>query len=233
MNYKIIGDLTQVASAQIQIKDDTGQVVFSTPVPVQPTGLVIWPAGQPIHVTPATISFQVQNPDGGNSDFLPAVPENTFGSAPTPVILSASPSSIVVGSSRSVIDIFGRNFLTSTQAQFISPGSDVTDAAALLPIQFISPTEIKLTVAPAYLTQLGDATLRLLNGTTASNDYTIHIVPPGLPPAPTLTSINPSQLALTDTPQDALVVLSGTNFVVGDTVVRADSENSAAPALVI
>src|SRR5260370_1981331 len=50
INYKIFGDLTQVASAQVQVKDDTGQVVFSTPVPVQPTGSVTWPSGQPIHV---------------------------------------------------------------------------------------------------------------------------------------------------------------------------------------
>jgi hypothetical protein len=233
INYNIVGDLSQVASAQIQVKDDTGNVVFSTPVPVKATGSVTWPVGQPIHVTPDIISFQVQNPDGGVSDFVEAASEDastsTSGSAPTPVILSALPNKIVVNSPQQVIEITGRNFLTATQAQFIPVGSDVGDSTKLLPVDFVSSRKVRLTLTPDYFLQVNDATLRLLNGASQSNDYTVHVVPAGLPPGPMLVSIDPSQIPLPDSPQDIVITLTGANFVAGDTVVKTGANDPNVP----
>jgi hypothetical protein len=229
INYNIVGDLSQVASAQVQIKDDTGKVVFTTSVPVKVSGSVTWPAGQPLHITPDTISFQVQNPDGGASEFMDATPESSFGVIPTPVILSASPNSVVVNSPKQIIDITGRNFLPSTQAQFVLAGSDVTDATPLLPVEFVNSHEVKLTLTPDQFLQVTTGTLTLVNGTNASNSYTIRVVPAGLPPAPTLTSIDPSQLLPSDDPQDTWITLTGTNFVPGDTIARAAFEDQEAP----
>ena len=156
INYGISGDLSQVVSAQVQITDDTGQVVFSSPVPVQTTGLIKWPANQQIHITPNTISFQVQNPDGNSSMFAAAIPEYTSGPTPTPVILSISPSRIAIGAPEQTIDIKGRNYLSSTQALLVLSTADPTIATpANVPIQFISSTEIKIQLTQDYLAQAG------------------------------------------------------------------------------
>ena len=227
IKYSIQGDLSQVASAQVQVTDDLGTVVFSTPVPVQATGTVTWPAGQLLNVTPNTIRVQVQNPDGNNSNFGEASAEISAGAAsllglsPTPVALNVSPSRIVVGSAQQVLDISGRNFFPSTQAQVIRSGPGFSsDSTTLLPIQFVGPTEVKLQLTSDYFTQLQTLTLALYNGEARSNIVTISVVPSGLPPVPVLTSIDPPQLASTQNPQDMWITLSGNNFVSGDTVVQ-------------
>jgi hypothetical protein len=48
-----------------------------------------------------------------------------------------SPSSIVVGSPQQLIDITGRNYLPSTQAQVIAVSADPTTAPTVLPIQYV------------------------------------------------------------------------------------------------
>jgi hypothetical protein len=245
IKYSIVGDLTQVSSAQVQVKDDTGAVVFTAAVPVQATGSITWPMGQKLHVTPDTISFQVQNPDGGLSEIVDASAENTgasgaagaTGGNPTPVILSASPSAVVVNASQPgltidpgvTIDIAGRNFLPSTQAQVIAADSDITTPVTLLPIQFVSPKEVKLVLTPDYFTQVKNWDLTLLNGLNSSNGYIIRVVATPPPPTPTLISIDPAKLDYTGDPQDTRVTLTGTNFVAGDTIVRAEFEDPNAP----
>lgn len=229
ITYAINGDLSQVDSAQIQIKDDSGTVVFTTPVPVQASGSVIWPAGQPIQVTPNTISFQVQNPDGSSSMFAEASVEETTGPSPTPVILTATPFRIQVNSPQQMIDIKGRNYLPSTEAHIVAANAVPGTAATVLPIQFVSATEVKLTLTPDYFTQPGAWSLTLANASSESQPVVLSVITPNLPNAPTLTSINPAQLDSNDDPQDTLITLTGTNFVAGDTVVRAGFEDPQSP----
>ena len=78
IDYKILGDLSQVAKAIIEIRDDLGEVVFTQEVPVQPEGKTVWPAGQPMNPTPNHVLFQVKNPDGERSGFV----QTNFGEAP-------------------------------------------------------------------------------------------------------------------------------------------------------
>ena len=82
IDYKILGDLSQVAKAIIEIRDDLGKVVFTQEVPVKPEGKVVWPAGQPMDPTPNNIYFQVKNPDGMRSGFV----QMNFGEAPRNIL---------------------------------------------------------------------------------------------------------------------------------------------------
>jgi hypothetical protein len=234
ITYTISGDLSQVASAQVNVIDDTGATVFTTPVPVQSSGSVTWPAGAPIHVTPNSISFQVQNPDGGMSAFASATTENDFGPSPTPIILSASPNTIVVGSAQQTITITGKNFLPAVQAQVLIGSAPSTTAPTALTSEFVSSTQVMVQLPANLLMQSGTLQLVLENGVVQSNTCNITVIPAGLPPGPTLTSINPSSLPqflpiTSDAAADTWIVLTGTNFVAGDTIVRADFEDQSAP----
>jgi len=66
-------------------------------------------------------------------------------------------------------------------------------------------------------------TVEVLNGTSNSNELTFRVVPTGLPPAPVLNTIAPTQLASTTNPIDTWITLTGSNFVNGDTLVKSDS----------
>lgn len=79
---------------------------------------------------------------------------------------------------------------------------------------------MRLTVTGNLLAQLDTFSLTLLNGASESNTVTVSVVPAGLPPAPSLISINPSQLPSSEDPQPTWVTLTGSNFVQDDTVVK-------------
>lgn len=223
INYAISGDLSQVAAAQVQITDDTGQIVFAAPVPVTSIGTISWPAGQSVNVTPNAISFQVQNPDGFASALASARAEiDSVETNVTPVIKAVTPSRISVGSTNVMIDVSGRNFLPSTTAQVLSAAQQNSSQASSNPltIQFLSTTSVRVQIDSAFLGQLDTLSLTLFNGSNPSNPVSIAVVPAGLPPAPVLTSINPAQVPSNPDPQPVWITLNGSNFVQGDTIVK-------------
>lgn len=219
--YQINGNLSQVVSASIDITDQDGNAVTSIPIPVQAKGTASLPAGLNTPATPIEMKIQVKNSDGTPSALVDVSPEIVGGSTPTPVISSVSPARIPQGSSDTTITIKGRNFLPSTLAQFAQT-LDLS-GSNLQSVQFVNANQVQLKIPAADFLQPATWNLYLSNTFNLSNVVTIKVVPPGLPPAPTLTSISPPQLPATLTPVDTTISLQGSNFLLGDSVVMCTS----------
>jgi hypothetical protein len=215
--YRISGDLSQVADARIDIEDDDGNTLSSIPVPVKTSGTAVLPAGLPIEPTPISMSVKVINSDGTASLPFDVQPEIVGGGAPTPVITATSPARIHAGCADTTIAITGRNFLPSTVA-VIAQTVDFSSSNTLSPL-YVNGTQLNVTFTADHCTSSGTWNLFLLNSGVHSNVVTIKVVPPGLPPAPALTAVIPVQLPETDSPQDTWITLQGNNFVEGDTIV--------------
>ena len=220
LHYSIDGDLSQVDKAWIEIADGPhGKVVFTRPVPIQSTGEVIWPQGQSMDATPNDISFQVSNPDGGVSSPVEARAEYPLpGDDPTPILSSIKPQRVVKGSMGTSIVLLGRNFVPNAMVTFGSDG--VNDDAKLKP-RFISSHCLILPLPASLTIQEANWQVEVLEN-DVSNSYPpvpLRIVRPGLPPAPTLASISPSQLPSSREPADKWITLQGDNFLKGDTKV--------------
>jgi hypothetical protein len=215
--YQINGDLAQVVSATMDIQDQDGNAVTSIPVPVQAQGTVTLASGLAVTPTPVEMTLMVVNSDGTMSAPISVSPEVGGGAAPTPVISSISPAAVVVGSGSITITVTGRNFLPSTLAQ-ISQTLDLS-ADNLQSAQYVSSTQVKLTLTSDYFTQLATWNIYLSNLYNLSNVVQLLVVQPGAPLAPVLTSVSPNQLPSSAGPIDATITLQGENFIVGDTVV--------------
>jgi Bacterial Ig-like domain/Metallo-peptidase family M12B Reprolysin-like/IPT/TIG domain len=220
IGYTILGDLSQVDGTQIQITDENDQVLFTSAVPVQPAGQIVWPQGQQITATPNEIGFRVRNSDGGVSLPFTAQTEISTGDQPTPVLSSVTPARVVTGTTGVQVTLSGRNFLPSTTVTFTR--IDNQNVATYNP-QFISTTKMVVQLPDAVMLQAIKFSIEVLNGTSNSNGLTFSVVPPGLPLGPTLNSINPTQLPSNTDPIDTWITLTGTNFISGDTLVKTDS----------
>jgi hypothetical protein len=224
LHYSIDGDLSQVDKAWVEIADGPhGKVIFTRPVPIESAGEVIWPRGQPMDATPNDISFQVFNPDGGVSSPVEAQAEYPSpADDPTPILSSITPRRVVKGSKGISIVLLGRNFIPDALVTFSRDG--VNNDAKLKP-RFISSHRLVLVLPAGLAVQEASWQLEVLEN-DVSNSYppvTLRIVPPGLPPAPTLTSITPSQLPSSREPADKWIMLQGDNFQKGDTKVMTGS----------
>jgi hypothetical protein len=111
INYSISGDLSHVSGAQIQITDENNQVVFTSSVPVQQTGQVVWPQGEQITAAPNEMTLRVQNPDGGVALPFVAQAEIVSGTLSTPVLSSISPARVPIGATGVLLTLIGENFL--------------------------------------------------------------------------------------------------------------------------
>jgi hypothetical protein len=224
LHYSIDGDLTQVDKAWVEIADGPhGKVVFTRPVPIRSTGEVIWPQGQPMDATPNDISFQVFNPDGGVS--LPVEADAEYplpGDDPTPILSSITPRRVVKGSAGTSIVLLGRNFVPNAMVWFSRDG--LSYDTKLKP-RLISSHRLILPLPASLTIQEANWQVEVVEN-DVSNSYPpvpLRIVPPGLPPAPTLTSISPRQLPSSREPADKWITLQGDNFQKGDTKVMTDS----------
>jgi hypothetical protein len=220
LHYSIDGDLSQVDKAWIEIADGPhGKVIFTRPVPIQSVGEVVWPQGQPMDATPNEISFQVFNPDGGVSSPVEAQAEYASpADDPTPILASVTPRRVVKGSKGTSIVLLGRNFVPNAMVTFSTDG--VNNDAKLRP-RFISSHRLVLLLPASLAVQEANWQVEVLEN-DVSNSYppvALRIVPPGLPPAPTLTSISPSRLPSSREPADKWITLQGDNFQKGDTKV--------------
>jgi hypothetical protein len=221
IDYQILGNRSLVQSAVITVKDDTGKVVFSSPVEVKPAGSVVWPAGQLLHPTPDNIFFKVINTDGSPSSETEATAELQSGSAPTPVISGITPSRIETGTSSRDITIAGRNFLAGTQVVMVSSDGETTRFPAS---KFVSKSQITISLTADYFSQIAEWSLSLVNGTEQSTEVPLKVIPTGLPPTPTLDFADPAQLPSTNNAQDTWVTLHGTNFTSGLVVKTTHSD---------
>jgi hypothetical protein len=224
LHYSIEGDLSQVDKAWVEIADGPhGKVIFARPVPIQSAGEVIWPQGQPMDATPNDISFQVFNPDGGVSSPVEAQAEYPLpADDPTPILSSITPRRVEKGSKGASIVLLGRNFVPNAMVTFSRDG--VNNDAKLKP-RFISSHRLILLLPAGLTVQEANWQVEVLEN-DVSNSYppvALRIVPPGLPPAPTLTSISPSQLPSSREPTDKWIMLQGDNFQKGDTKVMTGS----------
>jgi hypothetical protein len=224
LHYSIDGDLSQVDKAWVEIADGPhGKVIFTRPVPIQSAGEVIWPQGQPMDATPNDISFQVFNPDGGFSSPVEAQAEYPSpADDPTPILSSITPRRVEKGLKGASIVLLGRNFVPNAMVTFSRDG--VNNDAKLKP-RFISSHRLILLLPAGLTVQEANWQVEVLEN-DVSNSYppvALRIVPPGLPPAPTLTSISPSQLPSSREPTDKWIMLQGDNFQKGDTKVMTGS----------
>jgi hypothetical protein len=224
LHYSIDGDLSQVDKAWIEIADGPhGKVVFTRSVPIRSTGEVIWPQGQPMGATPNDISFQVSNPDGGVSLPVEAQAEYPLpADDPTPILSSIKPQRVVKGSMGTTIVLLGRNFVPNAMVAFSRDG--VNNDVKRKP-RFISSHRLILPLPAGLTFQEANWQVEILEN-DVSNSYPpvpLRIVRPGLPPAPTLASISPSQLPSSREPADKWVTLQGDNFQKGETKVMTGS----------
>ena len=221
INYRILGNLTPVDSAVIEIRDDAGDIVFSEQVPVQAEGQVIWPAGQPMNPTPNDIRFQVENPDGTRSEIVNSWPEITFGSTPTPILTLVNPWHVVRGATGSgaIVTLTGRNFRATSTVVF---ESDNGNTVIQLPASFTDNTKLTVLLPTTLTSNVISGTVRVLNGGIESDTHILKIVEYALPDAPVLSSITPSQLNSSWNPVDTWITIHGSNFIDNDTIVESD-----------
>ena len=221
INYRILGNLLDVDSAVIEIRDDAGDIVFSEQVPVQAEGQVIWPAGQPMNPTPNDIRFQVENPDGTQSNFVSSWPEIQFGSTPTPILTLVNPWHVVRGATGNdaIVTLTGRNFQATSTVVF---ESDNGSTVIQLPASFTDNTKLAVLLPQELTSNVISGTVRVLNGGIESDTHILKIVEYALPDAPVLSSITPSQLNSSWNPADTWITIHGSNFIDNDTVVKSD-----------
>ena len=240
IDYKILGDLSQVAKAVVEIRDDLGEVVFTQEVPVQPEGKTVWPAGQPMNPTPNNVYFQVKNPDGKRSGFV----QMNFGDAPrnildgelkprgkqrlpgTPELLTLEPSQLPssLTPSDTWITLRGTNFTEDTIV-IISPliGGNWQ-------MEYVSEQEIRALVPEFLLIEPGFIDIRVgsaKNPDLVSNELALEVLntvniklPPLPPPMPIIKIVNDGYLPQPPpgTTGNIPVSISGINFEFGSTV---------------
>ena len=220
MNYAIIGSLADVGQATIDVTDDLGNTLFTTNVPVQASGQAVWPAGQVTQTppTPVSMAIFVANPDGSTSTPAYVTGGGSFGTVQNPVLTVVSPARIVAGSGDTLLSLTGQNFVgTSTVVTGESAGSPAT-----LQTQYVSSTQLKVTIPAASLAAVSSLDVTVQTGTLTSNSLPLQVVPPGLPPAPVLSSLDITQTQASEYASDLVVTLTGSNFVSGDSLVMSN-----------
>jgi hypothetical protein len=223
LRYSIDGDLSHVSKAWVEIADGPhGKVVFTALVPIQASGEVVWPQGQPMDSTANSISFQVWSPDGGSSVTVEADAEYPLpGDDPTPVLSSIARRRVVIGTKNAAMILRGRNFVANALVTFSKDGVN-TDAK--FKSRFVNSHCLVLSLPAHIAAQKENWKVEVLeNDVSNSGPRSLRIVPPGLPPAPVLNSISPSRLPSGAEPKDKWVTLHGDNFRKGDTRVMTDS----------
>jgi hypothetical protein len=223
IDYSIDGDLTEVGKAWVEITDNDGKVVFTREVPMQRNGEVVWPQGHPMNSpTPNDITFYVTNPDGGISPPAEADAEHPLPAEdPTPVLSAIAPRRVVKGARGVSLIVHGRNFVPNA---IVTLSKDPVTADIKLQPHFISSTELRVLLPASITASIEDWQVEVLeNDVSNSEPVDLRVVPPGLPPAPVLSSISPDRLAPSENPRDRWITMDGMNFRKGDTRVLTDS----------
>lgn len=234
-SYRIIGDLSQIQTAVIVVKDSQGNVLFTTPVPVKSQGQVVWQKGAILRPTPNQINVKVVNPDGSESAWSDASPEYavngssslsqgaSVGVPATPIVTNVSPQRVDAGSGVAQVIITGRN-LTPGISALVAPSLPTADTLKIT-TQFISNSQIKVAIPATLTANIGSWTIQLDNGFEKSSVFPFRVVQPGLPPLPSVTGVQPAQLISVVPAADQQIILSGANFG-PDTAISTQSSSN-------
>lgn len=125
---------------------------------------------------------------------------------PVPTLASIAPTSATAGSAPLQITATGTGFF---------PASQITFDGAAAATTYVSDTQLKATLSAAQLASAGTINVRVVTptpggGTSTAIAFTINN------PAPTITSVSPSAVAVGA--PDTNVILTGTNYVASSTV---------------
>jgi uncharacterized repeat protein (TIGR01451 family) len=142
-----------------------------------------------------TITVANGSPGGGTSAGATFTVNN-----PVPVLTAINPVSVLAGGSGLTVTVTGSNFVSGSVVQWNENPRPTT---------FISATQLQATLTAADVASGANVPISVNNaapggGTSASVNFTI------INPAPTLQSVTPSQLYVTDS---TTLTLSGTGFV--------------------
>jgi uncharacterized protein (TIGR03437 family) len=159
----------------------------------------------------ASITVNNPTPGGGTSDAISFAINN-----PAPTVGNLAPTSIASGSSAFTLTVNGGGFVPNSVVRY--NGNDRVTT-------FVSATQVTAAITAADVANAGTAKVRVFNpapvgGLSAELDFTILQTNP----APTLTSLNPSEV-LVGGPAFTLT-LNGSNFV-GTSVVRFNGSERA------
>jgi hypothetical protein len=216
IDYGIDGDLSQVEKAILEIKDDRENLIFTTDLPVQRQGQFVWPKGVPLETTPDTLSFRIQNPDFHDSGKVEVQPEENIGDNPTQVLLSISPSRVARGSKSVLLTLKGRNFRPNTEVT-VKP---MEGAETKFKAQFVSSTTLHARLPGRFFSKVQQWSVEVLqDGYNNSEELSLQVIPEGLPPAPSLDSVTPSEIRSSENPEDKWLILRGHNFIKDNTKV--------------
>jgi DNA-binding beta-propeller fold protein YncE len=164
------------------------------------------------------ITIGVANPlPGGGPSFnvltftinAPAVP-------PIPSIDHLNPASVMAGSSATLVDVYGSNFLATTMAYA---------NGMLMTATFVDTTHLRVNVLAAQLAQPGTLGVRVNNKPTDPNSVPSNLVAltvsaPGQNPVPLITALNPKWVFSHGAGSSSFTLLVyGTNFVDGAVVL--------------
>lgn len=229
IDYDIDGDLSQVTKATLEITNDSGNVLLTTEVPVLPKGHYVWAKGVRMETSPDTLSFQVHNPEireptecfecagySSDSEKIEVQAEENTGDNPTQVLLSLFPARVVRGVESVLLTLKGRNFRPNTEVTLKLAAGDETRLKA----EFINSTTLRARLPGRFLSKVQEWSVEILqDGFNNSDELSLQVVPEGLPLAPTLDSVKPSQLRSSENPEDKWILLRGRNFVKGNSKV--------------
>jgi hypothetical protein len=151
------------------------------------------------------------SPGGGTSNVL------TFtvlapGAIPVPAAALLSPQSVLAGSGAQTIDILGAGFI---------PGAEAQINGVPRPTSWLSATLIRASLVATDVAQAGTALISVDNSPvlllpevagTTSNVLPLEITAPNLPPAPSLSMLQPASAAARGPAAQVAITVTGVNF---------------------
>ena len=157
------------------------------------------------------VTVYTPSPGGGTSNVL------TFtvlapGAIPVPAVALLSPQSVLAGSGAQDIDIHGTGFIASALGLINNSSRSTT---------WLSSTLIRATLLAGDVAQAGTALISVDNSPslmapevagTTSNVLALEISAPNLPPAPSLSSLQPASAAARGPAAQVVITVTGINF---------------------
>ncbi len=167
------------------------------------------------------ITVFTPSPGGGTSNIL------TFtvlapGAIPVPAVALLSPQSVLAGSGEQTIDVRGTGFIASAVVLFNGSARFTT---------WMSSTLIRGALLAGDVAQAGTALISVDNSPslllpeaagTTSNALALEITAPNLPPAPSISALQPAATAARGPAAQVAITITGLNFSLNSQVMWND-----------